>query len=188
MLLKNIRIFSILFFIMGVFYSCTQFDRVLPRTELEEVPPEMEFFGFRRESYITNFKQLDLFATNAKFYDSKSTINLYDARAYTYESDGTISASISGDLAVIDENTMFTKMYTNVIAKTSNDTTLFTEYLEWDNEKRYFKSPVPIRIEQENGNWLTGSGMEGDLDMENVTIYNEVDEGTDIGIPIEEEK
>lgn len=186
MRLKNIYIFNLLlFFILS---SCTQFDRPLPEVEIKEIPPEMEFFGFRRESYITNFKQLDLFATNAKFYNSKSLIDLYDTRAYTYEADGRIAASVSGDLAVINENTLFTKLYTNVIAKASNNTTLFTEYLEWDNEKKYFKSPVPIRAEQDNGNWLTGSGMEGNLDMENVIIYNEVDEGNEIGIPIEEEK
>ena len=68
-----------------------------------------------------------------------------------------------------------------------NNSTLYTEYVQYDHEKSHFKSPVPIRVEQEDGSWLTGSSMEGDLAMENITVYNEKDEGDAIGVPIAEE-
>ena len=80
------------------------------------------------------------------------------------------------------------EIYTNVIAKSSNNTTLYTEYLQWDNNTQKAKSPVPIRVEQEDGSWLTGSSMEGDMGLEHITIYNEVDEGDAIGVPVAEEK
>ena len=60
--------------------------------------------------------------------------------------------------------------------------------LQWDNNTQKAKSPVPIRVEQEDGSWLTGSSMEGDMGLEHITIYNEVDEGDAIGVPVAEEK
>jgi len=157
--------------------SCTKFDEPLPNVDEDfEIPPDMEFFGFKRESYITNFKQLDLFATNAKFYDSRNIIELYSNETYTYKEDNTIASSASADFTTIDQSSLFTTLYTNVIIKFSNDTVLYTEYLEWDNEKEFFQTPDTVRIEQDNGNWLTGVGMEGDMDMEIITVYNEVDE------------
>ncbi|WP_157147289.1 LPS export ABC transporter periplasmic protein LptC [Brachyspira pilosicoli] len=180
-ILFNIMIFSII--------SCTDFSKIGQDTGDNnfERPPEMEFYGFRRESYVTNFKQMDMFATNAKFYDSKALIELYDSRNYTYDADGTIAARVSGEFAKINKNTLYTEIFTNVVAKASNNSTLYTEYVQYDHEKSHFKSPVPIRVEQEDGSWLTGSSMEGDLAMENITVYNEKDEGDAIGVPIAEE-
>ena len=158
--------------------SCTKFDEPLPAVADDfEIPPDMEFFGFKRESYVTNFKQLDLFATNAKFYDGRQIIELYTNDTYTYEADGTIASSASALFTTVDQSTMFTTFYTNVMLKFSNDTILYTEYLEWDNEKEFFQTPQAVRIEQDNGNWLTGVGMEGNMGMEIITVYNEVDEG-----------
>ena len=98
-LLFNIIIFSLI--------SCTDFSKIGQDNTPDdfERPPEMEFYGFRRESYITNFKQMDMFATNAKFYDSRALIELYDSRNYTYDADGTIAAKVSGEFAKINKNT-----------------------------------------------------------------------------------
>ncbi|WP_300366914.1 LPS export ABC transporter periplasmic protein LptC [Brachyspira sp.] len=186
-LLKN---FSFLLFSVFLFVSCTDFKNlgnefVNSNSNVDKIP-NMEFYGFRRESYDTNFKQLDSFATNAKFFNDKKRIELYDSRTYTYESNKTIAASVSGQFVIINQDTLYTQIYTNVIAKSSNNTVLYTEYLQWDNEKKHFKSPVPIRVEQEDGSWLTGSSMEGDMGLENITIYNEVDEGDAIGVPVAE--
>ena len=185
-LLKIFLLFNIIIFSLT---SCTDFSKIGqdPTPDDFKRPPEMEFYGFKRESYITNFKQMDMFATNAKFYDSRALIELYDSRNYTYDADGTVAAKVSGDFAKINKNTLYTEIFTNVVAKASNNSTLYTEYVQYDHEKRYFKSPVPIRVEQEDGSWLTGSSMEGDVAMENITVYNEKDEGNAIGVPIAEE-
>ncbi len=168
--------------------SCTQFDVELIKPDTNFVkPPDMEFFGFKRESYITNFKQLDLFATNAKIYESRNMMELYSNQAFTYEADGKVSASILSELSLINQETMFVQFYTNVIVKFSNDSTLYTEYLEWHDTNKKFKTPEAVRLEQDNGSWLTGVGMEGDLDLEAVTIYNEVDEGDEFGVQVEEQ-
>ncbi|WP_295157163.1 LPS export ABC transporter periplasmic protein LptC [uncultured Brachyspira sp.] len=185
-LLKN---FSILLFFMILSVSCTDFNNLgneFADSNLDDVP-NMEFYGFRRESYNSNFKQLDSFASNAKFFNDKKEIELYESRSYTYESNEIIAASISGQFVTINQDTLYTQIYTNVIAKSSNNTTLYTEYLQWDNEKQHFTSPVPIRVEQEDGSWLKGSSMEADIGLENITIYNEVDEGNAIGVPVAEQ-
>lgn len=118
----------------------------------------------------------------------KNLIELYESRTYTYDSNRTVAASISGEFVKVNQDTLYTEIYTNVIAKSSNNTTLYTEYLQWDNDNQKVKSPVPIRVEQEDGSWLTGSSMEADMGLEHITIYNEVDEGDAIGVPVAEEK
>lgn len=187
----NINLIIIPFIIiLSVIFSCTNFDEIDKDNIGDDFipPPEMEFFGFRRESYNTNFKHLELFATNAKFYENRKVIELFDTRTYTYESNGTIAARVEGEFVTINQAILFVEIFTNIVAKFSNNTMLYTEYVKWDNEKKYFKSPVPVRVEQEDGSWLTGSSMEGDMSMENITIYNEVDEGNAIGVSIDEEQ
>lgn len=186
-LLKKFASFNLIIII--IFVSCTNFNEIDKNSSNDEFtpPPEMEFFGFRRESYNTNFKQMELFATNAKFYENRKIIELYDMRTYTYESNGTVAARVSGDFVTINQINLFIEIFTNVVAKSSNNTTLYSEYVQWDNENKHFKSPVPVRVEQEDGSWLTGSSMEGDMSMENIIVYNEEDEGDSIGVPIAEE-
>ena len=82
----------------------------------------------------------------------------------------------------------FIDIFTNVVAKSSNNTTLYSEHVQWDNRNKFFMSPGPVKVEQEDGSWLTGSSMIGDMSMENIIIYNEVDEGNAIGVSIEEEQ
>ena len=190
--MKLLNSFSLYIVLMLLFcVSCTNFKDLGKEFEQKNdfvPPPDMEFYGFRRESYDTNFKQLDSFATNAKFYNKKKLIELYESRTYTYDSNHTVAASISGEFVKVNQDTLYTEIYTNVIAKSSNNTILYTEYLQWDNDKQKVKSPVPIRVEQEDGSWLTGSRMEADMGLEHITIYNEVDEGDAIGVPVAEEK
>ena len=185
-LLKRFASFNLI--IIFIIISCTNFNDIDNSNVSEEFmpPPEMEFFGFRRESYNTNFKQMELFATNAKFYESRKIIELLDMQTYTYESNKTVAAKVSGEFVNINQVNLFIDIYTNVVAKSSNNTTLYSEHVKWDNENKIFTSPVPVRVEQEDGSWLTGSSMVGDMSMENIIIYNEVDEGNAIGVPIEE--
>lgn len=189
-LLKNFLNINLIIIFSSIIFSCTNFNDIDKNSEGENFipPPEMEFFGFRRESYNTNFKQMELLATNAKFYENRKVIELYDTRTFTFESNGTIAASVIGQFATINQANLFIEMFTNVVAKASNNTTLYSEHIQWNNEEKLFKSPVPVRLEQEDGSWLTGSSMEGDMSMENVTIYNEVDEGNAIGVSLGEDE
>ena len=176
------------FIIIIFIVSCTDFKK-LEKKESDTnfvAPPDMEFFGFRYESFDTNFKRIELFATNAKFYEKNKYIQLYDTRSYTYQSDNTVAARVSGQYAKIDQNTLFTEIYTNVVMKSSNDTTLYSEYVQYDHSNQFIKSPVPIKVVHEDGSWLTGSSLESDLGLEFITVYDEVDEGNSVGVPIAE--
>ena len=187
-LLKKFASFNLI--IIFNIFSCTNFNEIDNNNMSEEFipPPEMEFFGFRRESYNTNFKQMELFATNAKFYEKRKMIELYDMQTYTYESNKKVAAKISGDFVNVNQDSLFIDIFTNVVAKSSNNTTLYSEHVQWDNRNKFFMSPGPVKVEQEDGSWLTGSSMIGDMSMENIIIYNEVDEGNAIGVTIEEEQ
>ena len=183
-LTKILLLFLLIF--SSIILSCTNFNDIDKNRGGDDfvAPPEMEFFGFRRESYNTNFKQMELFATNAKFYENRKVIELLDTRTYTFESNRTIAASVEGEFVTVNQVNLFVEMFTNVVAKASNNTTLYSEHIQWDDEKKLFTSPVPIRLIQEDGSWLTGSSMVGDMAMENVIVYNEVDEGSAIGVSL----
>ena len=76
--MKLLSSFSIIIFLLCV--SCTNF-KDLGKEFIQQddfvPPPDMEFYGFRRENYDTNFKQLDSFATNAKFYNKTKIRKIY---------------------------------------------------------------------------------------------------------------
>ncbi len=166
--------------------SCTRFDVQLVEPDTNFVkPPDMEFFGFQREGYVTNFKQLDLVATNAKLYEARNLLELYSNEAFSYKEDGDVASSVFSDITYVNQTNLFIQFYTNVEVHFSNDSVLYTDYLEWHDTNKMFKTPEAVRVEQENGNWLTGVGMEGDLNLEAITIYNETDEGDQIGVDIE---
>ena len=187
----NRNIFTLLLavFCMAIFFlgvSCTDFsDNKEVKSVEDEKFPDMEIHTFFREMFVDNIKSMDVFATNAKMYEGHDEIELYSTYGLIYEND-IVTSSMKADKAVIDESTLYTKLYSNVILITSNDTKLYTDYIEWDNNKRYFTTKEPVRIVQPDGSWLTGVGMEGDMNLENITVYNEEDEGYSDSVPATE--
>ncbi len=145
----------------------------------------MEMHTFFREMFITNLKQMDIYATNAKILSGKNELDLYDTFGHIYDEIGDITSSMKADRAIVDQRSLYTKLYTNVILKSSNDTRLYTDYIEWDNDRSYFTTDYPVRVEQADGSWLTGVGMEGDMNLENIIVYNEEDEGFADSFPME---
>ncbi len=177
---RNIFVFFMLFLCLALFFlgvSCTDFsDKTVAESISSEEFPDMEIHTFFREFFVIDQKQMEIFATNVKFFSSSDTVELYKIFAHTFEDD-IITSSVEADKAIINEKTLFTKLYTNVVLKSSNGTVLYTEYIEWDNTKRYFQTKEAVRIEQPDGSWMTGVGMEGDMNFENYIVYNEEDEG-----------
>ena len=60
-LLKNFLNINLIIIFSSIIFSCTNFNDIDKNNASEDFipPPEMEFFGFRRESYNTNFKQME---------------------------------------------------------------------------------------------------------------------------------
>ncbi len=170
-----ISCFCLSLFFIGV--SCTNFSDKTEKTTVEaRAFPDMEIHTFFREFFVDEIKQMHVFATNFKLYSSDNEMELYNMFIDIFE-DNTISTKAKADKASIDDKTLYTKLYTNVVITASNGTVLYTEYIEWDNEKRYFHTEEAVRIEQSDGSWMTGVGMEGDMNLENFIMYNEEDEG-----------
>lgn len=160
---------------MGV--SCTNFsDKTQKTTVGDRAFPDMEIHTFFREFFVDEEKQMHVYATNFKLYTSDDEMELYNMFMDMFE-DNIISTTARADKAIVHDKTLYTKLYTNVIIQASNGTVLYTEYIEWDNEERYFHTKEAVRIEQSDGSWLTGIGMEGDMKLENFIVYNEEDEG-----------
>ncbi len=177
---RNIFSFFALFLCLSLFFigvSCTDFSDKTERTTVSnEEFPDMEIYTFFREFFVADIKQMEVFATNVKFYVGTDSIELYDTFTHMFE-ENVITSSVSADKIIINDKTLYTKLYTNVVLKSSNGTVLYTEYIEWDNTKRYFHTKEAVRIEQPDGSWMTGVGMEGDMNYENYVVYNEEDEG-----------
>ncbi len=179
-----LAVFCIAIFVFGV--SCTDFsDKKEVKSVGDEKFPDMEIHTFFREMFVGDIKSMDVFATNAKMYTANNEVELYSTYGLLYEND-IVTSSMKADKAIIDEDTLYTKLYSNVILITSNNTKLYTDYIEWDNNKRYFTTKEPVRIVQPDGSWLTGVGMEGDMNLENITVYNEEDEGYSDSVPATE--
>ena len=111
---------------------------------------------------------------HARKYISRGQ-TLLDSGVYAefYGRGGELDATLVADSAVVDDRTKDMVAYGSVhVESQRKQTTIDTDRLHYDNERRYFHSDAPVTIiDRAQGRTLRGVGFESDESLQNYTIY-----------------
>src|SRR5690606_30723842 len=100
---------------------------------------------------------------------------LLDSGVYAefFNSTGGVSATLLADSARIDDRTKDMVAFGSVHVKSdTNRTTVDTDRLYWDNERRILHSDAHVRVvDSARGRTIEGTGFESDESLRNYRIY-----------------
>jgi LPS export ABC transporter protein LptC len=152
-------------------FNCTEFE-----TEKGEMPteeyPDQESWGTKIYFQREGRRQAVLTAGYiAKYSKKKHTLLQEGVKVDFYGEEGDLKSvltSIEGK--VFDERSDMVASG-NVIVKSTNGTTLYTEELHWINKEGKINSNVPVKITTD-GDTLFGDSFNSDPDLINYEITN----------------
>jgi len=119
-----------------------------------------------------NFKEWDLNAQSAQYYQGGETIILEGVEVKLYRPDGS-TYSLKGAHGEYNTETKNIKMYGNIIGVMPDNTTVQAETFYYDNAKRQVTTNDTIFIKRSNFT-LKGRGMVIDLNKEKLSILSHV--------------
>lgn len=102
-----------------------------------------------------------------------------------YDKEGAERSSLTADRGLIREKSEKVNVYGNVVAINEDSTILRTESLEWDPETQLITTEDYVEIERTNGDVLTGYGLKGDRNLQELEILRDV-KGKVLEIPEED--
>lgn len=102
-----------------------------------------------------------------------------------YDDDGKESSSLVADRGLIREKTEKVSVFGNVVAINEDSTILRTESLVWDPETQLITTDDYVEIDRANGDKLSGYGLKGDRNLQELEILRDV-KGKVLKIPEEE--
>ena len=152
-------------------FNCTEFE-----TEKGEMPteeyPNQESWGTKLYFQREGRRQAVLTAGYiAKFIKKKHTLLQEGIKVDFYGEEGDLKSVLtSTEGKVFDERSDMVASG-NVIVKSTNGTTLYTEELHWINKEGKIISNVPVKITTD-GDTLFGDSFKSDPDLINYEITN----------------
>ncbi len=104
-----------------------------------------------------------------------------------YDEKGVEQSSLTANRGLIREKTEKVSVFGNVIAINEDSTILRTESLLWDPETQLISTDDYVEVERANGDILTGYGLKGDRNLQELEILRDV-KGKVLDIPEEEKE
>jgi len=152
-------------------FNCTEFEAEKGETPVEDYP-DQESWGnniyFQRDG-----KRLAVLTAGyiAKYYKKKHTLLKEGVKVDFYGEDGELKSVLTSSEGKVFDNRSDMVATGNVIVKSTNGTTLYTEELHWINKESKIISNVPVKITTE-GDTLFGDTFKSDPDLINYEITN----------------
>jgi len=169
--MRRIRVYLIIFIFLFLNLNCTEFETEKSVTPTEDYPDQESWDNniyFQRDG-----KRLAVLTAGyiAKYFKKKHTLLQEGVKVDFYGEDGELKSVLtSSEGKVFDERSDMVATG-NVIVKSTNGTTLYTEELHWVNKEGKISSNVPVKITTE-GDTLYGDTFKSDPDLINYEITN----------------
>ncbi|MBI4979284.1 MAG: LPS export ABC transporter periplasmic protein LptC [Spirochaetes bacterium] len=162
--------------------SCTDFSgKRAPKSANGAAPPDLEIKkDFRSVAYSGSEKRWEALATNARVYQNQKITELTHVRINLFDG-AKITAHIEAEKAYLNSVNDSVDLVSNVVLHSTNNTRLHTQRITWDNRRNKLVTTNRVWISRNNGDWISGIGMEADLALDNIVIYKEVDQGKTYG-------
>lgn len=179
------RLFLFILSLLALVVSCTDLSgEAFFEGESVGNLPEMVFSnGFKREHYEDGVLKWIIVASNAKVYNAQKMTVFEKMFVRTIEGTN-VTAKVKSDFGILYTENNNVELHTNVIIRSSNNTRLYTQRLDYDASSDRMHTTNHVRIIHPSGHWVIGIGMEADLGMDEVVIYKEVDEGFSRGLSL----
>lgn len=166
-------IISILLLIVFSFClsACTEFEKEEQVTTTADYPDQESWDNniyFQRDG-----KRLAVLTAGyiAKYYEKKHTILKEGVKVDFYGEDGKLKSKLTSKEGKVFDDTEDMVAYGNVIVKSTNGTTLYSEELHWNNKEGKIISKVPVKITTES-EVLYGDSFISDPDLVDYEITN----------------
>ena len=169
--MRELTVFLIIVTFSFLSFNCTEFEAEKGEIPVEEYP-DQESWGnniyFQREG-----KRLAVLTAGyiAKFFKKKHTLLQEGVQVDFYGEEGDIESVLTSNEGKVFDDRADMVATGNVIVKSTNGTTLYSEELHWINKEGKIISKVPVKIISE-GDTLFGDTFKSDPDLINYEITN----------------
>jgi LPS export ABC transporter protein LptC len=152
-------------------FGCTEFESDVGEVPTQEAP-DQESWGnniyFQRDG-----KRLAVLTAGyiAKYFKKHHTLLKEGVKVDFYGEDGELKSVLTSEDGKVFDDKSDMVATGNVIVRSNNGTTLYTEELNWINKEGKIISHVPVKITTE-GDTLFGDTFKSDPDLINYEITN----------------
>ncbi len=151
--------------------GCTEFEKEVQEKTVQDYPDQESWNNniyFQRDG-----KRLAVLTAGyiAKYNEKKHTILKEGVKIDFYGEDGIVKSKLTSDEGKVYDDKQDMVAYGNVIVRSTNGTTLYSEELHWDNKEGKIISKVPVKITTES-DILFGDSFKSDPDLVDYEITN----------------
>ena len=118
-------------------------------------------------------KSWELWADNAQIYNEGDNIMLEKIKTFVYQK-GTNKVEIRGEKGKVDRKTKDMELSGGVVIVNDDGSSLLTDYIKWDAQKREMHSPYPVTI-KDGKMEVKGKGMVTYMDRGTLVLKKDVE-------------
>jgi LPS export ABC transporter protein LptC len=159
-------------FLIFLFYSCAVIFK--NPTNKNTDFPDLVLGDFKYESADeSGTKEWELRASEAKMYNTKNEIYLYNMAMTFFNADGTTKSFLSANGGYMNKQTSDIYAEGKVKILSDNQSTLEANKVYWDNKKKIFYSnPDELVILRRGNSVIRGYNLLADAGLKQVTLDN----------------
>ena len=151
--------------------GCTEFEKEVQEKTVQDYPDQESWNNniyFQRDG-----KRLAVLTAGyiAKYNEKKHTILKEGVKIDFYGEDGIVTSKLTSDEGKVYDDKQDMMAFGNVIVRSTNGTTLYSEELHWDNKAGKIISKVPVKITTES-DVIYGDSFKSDPDLVDYEITN----------------
>jgi len=176
--LRRVRAVSCKLSAVGVlalvlFMGCPQGGSTAQSAKL----PDQVIEGFTLHESSSGERLYTLEAETAYVYEAdeshESNVSVVKPKVLFYDSEGRVNATLWADRGAIRSRSEDLVAYGNVVVKTNDSTSLWTDSLAWSNTQRVVRTDADVVVETPKGR-VAGRGLESDAALERIQILSPV--------------
>lgn len=145
-----------------------------PEPAQTERLPDQEVTEFSLTETVGGVKSWTLFAERAEVFEEDGYSKVYGVRILFYNVDGEVTSVLTSYRGRVDDKSKDLEAFGDVLVKTSDDVTLRTRSLHWDNRREKIWSNEFVTVTRER-EVVTGYGFDSDPDLQNAQIHSRVE-------------
>jgi len=169
-----LKVLFILYVLIALFFfqsGCTEFEK---EDQVEAVTDQPDQESWDNNIYFQrDGKRLAVLTAGyiAKYYQKKHTILKEGVKVDFYGEDGSLKSKLTAEDGKVFDDSQDMVATGNVIVRSTNGTTLYSEELHWENKEGKITSKVPVKITTES-EILYGDSFRSDPDLVDYEITN----------------